>query len=205
MQNVTIQFLTNLVEHHQALAYTVIFLGLVIEGEFFLIFTGIMAHLGAINLWVAFLFALAGVFGKTFFGYALGKYLFKKFNHNKFFKYIRKRVYHFLPHFKQRPFWSIFVSKFIMGANNVTIIFSGFEKVSYRKFLRAETISNFIWTPAVLSLGYVFSYTALKVSHEIWRFSLIVLVFIILFIIFDRVISWAYGLFEEFYSNEIEE
>ena len=77
MQNVTIQFLTNLVEHHQALAYTVIFLGLVIEGEFFLIFTGIMAHLGAINLWVAFLFALAGVFGKTFFGYALGKYLFK--------------------------------------------------------------------------------------------------------------------------------
>src|ERR1035437_3620505 len=113
----TVNLLISLVEHHQILAYGMIYLGLILEGEFTIISAGILTHLGALNFGITFLFVLLGGFSKTFLGYALGEFLHKKFHHHKFFKYIQKRVYNILPRFKERPFWSIFASKFIMGIN----------------------------------------------------------------------------------------
>ena len=114
---------------------------------------------------------------------------------------MQKRVYNILPRFKSRPFWSIFVSKFIMGANNLVIIFSGFEKINYRKFLKAEISSTVIWAPMLLALGYFFSYTALRVSHNIWKFLIVVLILFIIYIVFDKLVGWLYELFEEFYNG----
>lgn len=186
------------------MAYLIIYLGLIFEGEFILISTGILIHLGAINLWLALLFIFLGGFTKTFFGYAFGEFLFKKFNNHKFFKYMQKRVYSILPKFKTKPFWSIFASKFIMWANSITIIFSGYEKINYKKFLEAEICSTMIWAPALLALGYFFSYTALHISRGIWKFSLVVLILFIIFILFDKLLSWLYELFEEFYEDKNE-
>ena len=198
----TVNLLIHLVETHQILVYFLIYLGLIFEGEFFLIAAGILVHLGALNILVALFFVLLGGFSKTFIGYELGEFLNKKFQHHRFFMYIRKRVYNILPKFKRKPFWSIFISKFIMWANNVVIIFSGYEKVNYKTFLKAEISSTLIWAPSLLLLGYFFSYTALHISREIWRFLMVVLVLFIVFILFDRLVSWLYELFEEFYDDK---
>ncbi|MFA5791645.1 MAG: VTT domain-containing protein [Candidatus Paceibacterota bacterium] len=197
----TVNILTSLVENHQILAYLIIFLGLILEGEFFIIFTGILAHLGILNFYFALLFIFLGALSKTLMGYALGEFLFRKFNHHRFFKYIQKRVYNILPRFKTKPFWSIFISKFIIGANNLVILFSGFEKINYKKFLKAEIFATIIWAPTLLLLGYFFSYTALHISREIWKFSMVILVLFIIFVLFDKLISWLYELFEEFYHD----
>jgi membrane-associated protein len=197
----TVNLLINLVEHHQVLAYIIIFFGLIFEGELIVISTGILAHLGALNFWFSLFFILLGGLSKTFIGYALGKFLYKKFNHNRFFRYIQKQVYSILPRFKTKPFWSIFISKFIMWANNIVIIFSGYEKIDYKKFLKAEIIATLVWAPLLLSLGYFFSYTALHISRDIWKFSMVVLILFIIFILFDKLVSWLYELFEEFYNE----
>lgn len=193
----TINLLISLVGDHQVLAYILIFLGIILEGEFFLIFTGILTHLGGLNLYITLFVVLSGGLSKTFIGYALGEFLFKIFNHHKFFKYIQKRVYSILPRFKTKPFWSIFISKFIIGANNIVIIFSGYEKINYRKFLKAEISATMIWAPLMLLLGYFFSYTALNISRDIWKFLIVVISFYVIFILFDKLVSWIYELFEE--------
>jgi membrane-associated protein len=198
----TVNLLIHLVEHHQILVYVVIYFGLVFEGEIFLISTGILAHLGALNFWVTLVFVLLGALSKTFIGYAFGEFLYKKFNHHKVFKYLQKRVYNILPRFKESPFWSIFVSKFIMGANYIVIIFSGYEKIDFKKFLKAEISSTVIWAPLLLSLGYFFSYTALHVSREIWKFLMVILILFVIFILFDKLVSWLYEVFEEFYADQ---
>jgi membrane-associated protein len=198
----TVNFLISLIGHHQILAYGVIYIGLIFEGEFFLISTGVLAHLGALNFWFALMFILLGGLTKTFMGYAFGEFLYKKFNNHRFFCYIQKRVYGVLPRFKIKPFWSIFVSKFIMGANHLVIIFSGYEKIDFKKFLKAEISSTLIWAPLLLSLGYFFSYTALHISREIWEFLMVILILFTIFIIFDKLVSWLYELFEEFYHGE---
>ncbi|MES2315455.1 MAG: DedA family protein [Patescibacteria group bacterium] len=198
----SIHGLVSLVSQHQVLAHAVIFIGIVFEGEFFVISTGIMAHLGALNFWAALIFIFLGGLGKTFLGYQIGLLIGRKWQNTKILKYIEKRVQYYLPHFRRKPFWSIFLSKFIIGANHIVIIFSGILKIDYKKYLKAEIISTTIWAPGLLSLGYFFSYTAFHISREIWRFSSIILVFVVIFIVLDRVFGWLYQLFEEIYGSK---
>ena len=198
----TVNFLVNLVEHHQVLAYAVIFIGLIFEGEIILLSTGVLAHLGAVNFNFALAFILAGGIIKTFLGYYIGQFIHKKWHKNTFVSYVEKRVYEIMPRFNERPFWSIFISKFIMGANHVVIIFSGYVKVHYKTYLNAEFLATAIWAPLLLSLGYYFSYAALQVSRDIWRFLLIVVMFVIGYIIFDKILGFIFEMFEEVYDNK---
>lgn len=201
----TVNLITSLVENNQILAYIVIYLGLIFEGEIVVISVGILSHLGALNFWSSLLFIVLGAFSKTFIFYWFGGVLFEKFNHNKVFSYIRKRVYNVFPRFKTKPFWSIFISKFIMGVNYLVVIFSGFEKIEYRKFLKAEISSTLVWAPTLLSLGYFFGYTALHVSREISKFTMVVILLIILFFLFDKLVTWLYEVFEEYYSSDTQQ
>ncbi|MCC7160626.1 hypothetical protein IT399_02825 [Candidatus Nomurabacteria bacterium] len=198
----TVNLLTQLVENHQVLAYALIYLGLIFEGEIFVISTGILAHIGALNFWFALLFIILGGISKTFLGYALGEYLYKKFNKNNVFLYVQRRVYNIFPRFKTKPFWSVFISKFIMGINYLVVIFSGYEKVDYKQFLKAEISSTLIWAPSLLTLGYFFGYTALHISREIWKFTLVIIILFIIFLMFDKFVTWLYELFEEFYNEK---
>jgi membrane protein DedA with SNARE-associated domain len=200
----TVNILKQLVENYQVLVYFFIFIGLIIEGEFILISVGILLHLGALSFPLALFFIFLGVLCKPMLGYYFGVIIHDKWHQTKFLKYIEKRVLNILPHFRQRPSWSIFVSKFILGVNNIVIIFSGYQKIDFKRYLRAEFFSTIIWVPTLLFLGYLFSYAAFHISHEIWRFSLIVLVLIVLFIILDKLVGWLYGLFEEFYNGNGE-
>lgn len=195
----TVQFLNHLVGNHQILAYLVIFVGLIFEGEIIVITAGVLSYLGVLDFWLCLSFILAGGMAKTFGVYYLGEFIYRKYNQHRVLKYFERRVLYFLPRFKQKPFWSIFISKFIMGANHIVIIFSGYEKIDYKKFLKAEISATIIWAPLLLILGYLFSYTALHVSRQIWKFLLVVLVLFILFILFDKLVSKLYELFEEFY------
>jgi membrane-associated protein len=197
----TVKLLTSLVEHHQVLTYVLIFFGLVFEGEIFLISTGILASLGALDISFALIFVYSGGFVKTLLGYYIGTLIHDKWHNKKILKHIEKRIFNLMPRFRQKPFWSIFISKFIMGLNHIVIVFAGFEKIDYKKYLKAEICSTIIWAPLLLYLGYFFGYTALNVSREIWRFSLIVLVFVIGYIVVDKLIGWIYEIFEEFYAD----
>lgn len=190
-----------LVAHHQVLTYILIFFGLVFEGEIFLISTGILASLGALDLQFVIIFIYTGAFVKTLLGYYVGTLIHDKWHNKKILKHIEKRIFNIMPRFRQKPFWSIFISKFIMGFNHIVIVFAGFEKVDYRKYLKAEISSTIIWAPLLLFLGYFFGYTALNVSREIWKFSLVVLVFVVGYVVFDKFVGWLYELFEEFYAE----
>ena len=197
----TVKLLIHLVENNQALVYFFIFLGLVVEGEVTVISTGILVHLGALPLWSALVVVLSGGFTKTFLGYYLGTIIRDKWSHVKFFKFFERRVRLIAPKFKEKPFWSIFTSKFIMSANTIIILFSGFERIPFKKYLKAEVSATLLWGPGLIALGYFFSYTALHISREISKFTLIVLGLFILYAIIDRLLGQAYQMFEEFYDN----
>lgn len=196
----TVNLLTDLVSNNLAMAYFLIFFITIFEGEIVAISAGILVLLGAINFWIALILIFIGGMIKTVGGYFLGKFLHKKFNNHRYFQFVEKRVLRIMPNFKEKPFWSIFISKFIM-VNHLVIVFAGYHHIDFKKYLKAEISSTLFWAPGLMLLGYFFSYTAIKISTEIWDFSLIVLGLIILFIIFDKLVSWLYELFEEFYAK----
>ncbi|OGI94924.1 hypothetical protein A3A03_01075 [Candidatus Nomurabacteria bacterium RIFCSPLOWO2_01_FULL_40_18] len=196
----TVNILKHLVENYLIFTYIVIFLITIFEGEVVAISAGILVLLGALNFWLCLIVILSGGMVKTFIGYFLGKFLHRKFNNHKFFQYIEKRVLSVMPHFERKPFWSIFISKFIL-INHLVIIFSGYKNINFKQYLRAEISSTLFWAPILIALGYFFSYTAISISRDIWKFSFIVLILIISFMALEKLISWIYEIFEEFYDK----
>jgi membrane-associated protein len=196
-----VQVLNHLVGNHQILAYLVIFVGLIFEGEIIVITAGVLSYLGVLDFWLSLSFILAGGMAKTFGVYYLGEFVYKKYNYLSFLKFIERRVLYFIPRFKQKPFWSIFISKFIMGVNFWTIVFCGYNKINFKTFLKAEVFSTIIWAPLLLSLGFFFSETALSFSKEINKFSLAILTFLVIFLLFDKLVATFYRVFEYFKNN----
>ena len=116
-------------------------------------------------------------FCKMFLGYNFGAYLGRKYPDSGFLKYIERKIIYFLPHFREKPFWSIVLSKFIYGVNNAALIFAGYAKANFKTYLKAEMLSSLVWLGAMLWLGLFFSSTALSISHSFDNFILLIILF----------------------------
>lgn len=192
MHNLWIQNLVTIVETHRYLGYVILYFAMVIEGEVFLIIAGTLAQLHVLNVGYTFFVALAGVLTGDSLWYFLGVELKKKkFARNAILK-AEKTVTLLLPHFKARPFNSIFLSKFIYGANHATLIVSGALGVAYQTFFEAEFIASLLWTISFISLGYFFGATAIKIAHNATHFILFLALFVIGFILLQRFLAYRY-------------
>jgi membrane protein DedA with SNARE-associated domain len=198
----TVRILTHLVENQQHIAYMIMLVGVLFEGEMTVLSTGVLINLGALDVWSSLAVILCGGLCKTIFGYHLGSFVRRKWSNVKFFKFFEKRVRQIAPQFREKPFWSIFASKFIIGANVIIILFSGFERVDFKKYLKAEIAASLIWAPGLVALGYFFSHTALHVSHEVSKFTLVVFALVAAYFVLDKIIGYIYELLVGFYQTE---
>jgi membrane protein DedA with SNARE-associated domain len=182
---------------HVFISYCVLFLFVILEGEIALIIAGVFVHLGILSMPVTIMLIMVGAVLKMVAGYRLGRYLGKKFPDSKLLKYFERRVLYFLPRFREKPFWSIILSKFIYGINNATIIFAGYAKADFRMYMKAELLSSMVWLGVMFSLGFFFSAKALEISHNFRNFSLLVVGFVVGFMVLQRGINFVIELAEE--------
>jgi len=193
----TLDSISHFISLHSNLAYILIGLGMLVEGEVIVITSGIFVHLGSLNLLVTFIAVVFGCCLKATMGYSFGSYLRRNHSHLSIVRRIENRVNYFLPNFSERPFWAIFLSGFlILSMNLFTHIYSGYKKIKLSIFIKAIFSSILVWTSIMLFLGYFFSYTALAVSHDIRRFLLVILVCFIFFFILEKAVAFFIELFE---------
>lgn len=193
----SIHYIQNFAASHADIMYLLIVLGVIIEGEIMVIIAGIFSHLGSINIYYAFLATLLGGSIKSVAGYIFGYYLQKNHSENKFVTNAENRVTCFLPNFLNRPFFSVYMSRFlILGLYWLTLIYSGYKKIKIKTFIKAELSSLVTWAIVMLSIGYFFSYTALSISRDVRNFLAIILIFFILFFILEKLISFIIEMFE---------
>ncbi len=190
----TIPVLTHFIQNHDILAYVIFFVGIIFEGEIFMIFGGILSGLGAFDIKTTVLLALASAIIKSVVWYSFGAAISRRYPKSIIFRFLEKKVKFFLPRFRERPFWSIFISKFIYGVNHFTLLFSGYAKIDFKTYFKAETYSSLPWVLGFLSLGYFFSYAALAISNDIRKFSLIILGFFVLFMLLEHLLTFFYEL-----------
>lgn len=204
MEHISITAIRHFVEVHAIIVYLVILLGVIIEGEIVVIFAGIFSHLGSINILIAFIAVVIGGALKSFLGYFLGFSLNKYHSHKPFVNKVERRISYFLPRFKDKPFWSIFISRFfILGIGWFTVLYSGYKNIPLKIYAKAEALSLALWSTGVLAIGYFFSYTALSISRDVRKFIGIILIFFILFFIAEKMIALFVELFStEEYSND---
>lgn len=196
--------LSSFVVSHGALAYGALFVGVFWEGEITLIMAGVLTHLDVLSLPVTIAVVIVAAIAKTLIGYQLGSWLGKKFPHSPLLKYFERKVFYFLPRFREQPFWSIVISKCIYGVNNATLVFAGYVGANFKKYLLAEFISTTVWLGGMFGLGLFFSTTALNISHNFRSFSLLVVLFIVGFMVLLKIINLVIELIEEWEIDKIE-
>jgi membrane protein DedA with SNARE-associated domain len=200
---ITLGYIKHFALAHAEIAYMLIILGVIIEGEIVVILAGIFAHLGSISFTSALIATVLGGALKSIVGYGLGYLIHSKWSHSRLLNGAERRVHYFLPRFSSRPFWSVFASRFlILGLHWFTLIYAGYKRVLLRTFVRAETSSLIVWSVSMLSLGYFFSYTALSVSRDVRKFLGIILLCFIGFFILEKIIAFCIELFSTSKASE---
>lgn len=107
----TLSHIRHFVELHADIAYILITLGVIIEGEIVVVIAGIFANLGSLNVFIAFIATMVGGGVKSVLGYTLGYYLQNNHSGRPIVSQSERRVNYFLPRFSERPFWSISSSR----------------------------------------------------------------------------------------------
>lgn len=205
MEYISIGAIRHFVEIHAIIVYLIIFIGVIFEGEIMVIFAGIFSYLGSIHIFIALIAIILGGATKSFLGYTIGFYLNKHHSHRPIISKIERRISYFLPKFNERPFWSIFVSRFfILGIGWFTIVFSGYRNISLKLYIKAEGYSLVLWSILMLALGYFFGYTALSISRDIRNVLLMILAFFIIFFVVEKIVAFMVELFnvKEFNGSE---
>jgi len=198
----SIKFIENFVEMYAFYAYIILFIGVIMEGEVVVILSGIFSHLGSLNLFTSFFVIIVAGFVKSLIGYQIGSHLAARHSHRPFVHTIGKKIDYFLPNFSEKPFWSIFISRFfILGLNWFTLIHSGYKGISKKLYFKAESLSLIVWSLLMTSLGYFFSVTALSVSRDFRKFVVIIFLCFLGFFLIEKIIALAIEIVGDIYDS----
>lgn len=177
---------------HKLATILILFGAMVIEGESFLIIAGVLVHLGALSIWEVLAVAFLGVLAGDFLWYFLGVYLRRVERAKPIIHSFERIVERLLPEFKEKPFLSLILAKYVYGTNHATLVLSGVIGLNIWIFAKAQLVASVLWVCVFVALGYVFGSAALLVSHRVSVFLLIVLVLIVAFMAIQRAIVFYY-------------
>ena len=192
MPEQTIDIFIQLVQDHRFWGYGILFLAMVLEGEIFLIIAGMLASIEAFDIGHVVLISFLGVILGNVMWYGVGAKLKDVRLTRRLFSKMEKIMIFFLPKFRENPFKSIFFSKFVYGANRATVIMSGVLKIPFKLFFKAESLASIVWVLLYASIGYFFGQAAVKMTHNASLFALTAVIFVISFIVIQKLITRQY-------------
>ena len=179
----------------QEYGYVIVFLGTVIGGEIVILAAAFLASLGLFNITWVIVLSFFGIVLSDSIWYSLGYSLhsFAK-KYKKFFPLSDDKMDTIRKQFNDHYGKFLVVSKFIYGIRILALMFSGYQKVSYKKFLRFNLIGTTIWLIILVLIGYTmgFSWGYLEQYSQLakyWALAGILVVFLLRYV-FNRIMKW---------------
>ena len=160
--------------------YLILFIWSIMEGELGLIFAGIAAHTGHLNLFLSIIVAgLGGFVGDQIYFY-IGR-CNKNYLQNKLKKQRRKLA---LAHLLLNKYgWSIiFIQRYMYGMRTIIPISIGLTRYSAIKFAIINFISAIIWASITIVLAWIFGDTILSILLWFKKHPYILAIFLLLLI-----------------------
>jgi len=172
-------------EHVENWGYVILFFWSILEGELGLIFAGLAAHEGKLQVFLAiFIAGLGGFVGDQIYFY-IGRYN-KKYIQKKLKTQRRKfAVAHLL---LQKFGWPIiFIQRYMYGFRTIIPMSIGITRYSGKKFALINLISAWIWAGITILLAWFFGkqiLDLLKWASEHWYLAAIVIVLFLSLLVF---------------------
>ena len=136
------------------LAYTIILIGMLFEGEIFLFTAFFLASEGYIDPLNTLFFVVVGTLAGDLLWYFMGPYVER-------IRFIQKII---LPiagkidsQLKKRPAFTILISKFIYGFHRPTLLRAKLVGISLKQFIKIAFPASIIWIAAIAVLAVLFS------------------------------------------------
>lgn len=135
------------------LAYSLIFLGILIEGDAMLFIASFLAFQGFFLPGYVIGIAVVAVLLRDSLLRGIGKKMAK--SHHWIDRWSEGIAAPFEPHLTARPTHSLLVAKFVYGLHLAIILRIGALKISDKKFYTAEAVAIPVWITAICTLGYI--------------------------------------------------
>jgi membrane protein DedA with SNARE-associated domain len=153
-----------LIQQHGDLFYLITFLWTALEGETFVIFAGLAAQKGILNIWFLFLAAWLGSFSGDQVFFFLGRYFGTRLlDHLPKLKPGVERAIGWLENY---AIIFILSYRFMYGIRNVSSVAIGLSHLSWKKFALWNCIAAFIWAAAFVGFGYLFGDVLTHMHHK---------------------------------------
>lgn len=153
-----------LIQHHGDAFYLITFLWTALEGETFVIFAGLAAQKGMLNVWLLFLAAWLGSFcGDQIFFFTGRRYGIRILDH---LPKLKPAVDRSLGWLARHAAVFILAYRFMYGIRNISGVAIGMSKLSWQKFMLWNAIAAFIWAAAFVGFGYLFGDVIGHMHHK---------------------------------------
>jgi membrane protein DedA with SNARE-associated domain len=153
-----------LIEHHGNLFYLITFLWTALEGETFVIFAGLAAQRGLINVWLLFVAAWLGtLFGDQMF-FLLGRTVGPKLLDH--LPRLKPGVNKAVGWLERYAVIFIFSYRFMYGIRNVSGVAIGLSNIPWKRFAVLNVIAAFVWAVAFVGSGYIFGNVIGHMHHK---------------------------------------
>jgi len=179
--------LLHFLELWRPLGYTLLFFGMMVEGDIFLFSAAFLAQEGFFDVGDALTIALCGALLGDVVWYQLGLRLRLPFPWLT--RFIERVTKHFDAHLKKRPFHTIFISKFTYGLHHLILFRAGALKLSFREYVSAAFPATFFWLFIVGTVGYVFGASFELLRHYLRFAELALLLALVLFFLLEHFVS----------------
>ena len=146
-----------------------VLVGSAVEGDFTLLFAGVVARLGifAFPLAVA-AGALGSLVGDTAW-YSLGRFRGPRFREGRFYRRVGPTVERLA---RQLGPWQLVAARFVYGTKSASMIFWGLHGLSFRRFLLIDSVGCVLGSLVFTSLGYLLSGSAMALLGHVKRVEL---------------------------------
>lgn len=181
-------FVVHFLSLWRPLGYVLLFIGMVFEGDIIFFTAAFLTHQGFFDLGNMLVIALSGAFIGDWLWYMLGLKLSR-------FSWVRKlseRIASpFDTHIAERPFRTLFLSKFTYGIGHLLLTRAGLLGISPKKFLEADVLAVLSWAAVVGGLGYLGSASFVLIHRylRILGFGILI-AWILFFIAGERILSY---------------
>ncbi len=179
----------------QPIAYIILFIGMMFEGDTFLFIAGYLAHEGYFALVPMLLTALWGIILGDNLWYSLGLKLRKSQSQKtgwvlqSISGWAERLAKPFDDHLRENPFRAIFIAKFTYGFNRAVITRAGMLNLRWKTIEESDILATLLWMAVVGGLGY-FSSASLSYLKSYLRYGEVsLLVAVLIFFMIERFIA----------------
>jgi membrane protein DedA with SNARE-associated domain len=170
-------FLSSLT-YWKPLGYALTFFAMMIEGDATLFAVAFLTSVGFFSLGDMLIITTSGVIIGDMLWYFLGKNYISKYPKikawaDRFGKPVDR-------HLMDRPFKTLFFTKFAYGAHHAVLARAGMFQMDFRKFVRNDLMATSIWFSVIWCLGY-FGSVSLTYIRRYLRFAEVSLLFALVF------------------------